>query len=145
MSYPPSEHHNSCPRCPIVGENPQDKPEWYQFLALRFNIRIAQGLTRIEMLHRVDPPALATWLESTQIWEAHLDHLPPDLGPGIMVTLPNNCGRLLIDGNHRAAQSLREGREFLVYLLPERATYKLLCKSMSKREAEFYWKRLKAS
>lgn len=143
MSYPPSEHHNGCPRCPLLGENPQEKPEWYQFLTLRFNLRIAQELTRPRMLHRVDPVALATWLGFIRIREGHLDHLPPDLGPGIMVTLPSNSGRLLIDGNHRAARSLREGREFLAYLLPERATHKLLRKSMPKREADFYWKRLK--
>jgi hypothetical protein len=90
-------------------------------------------------------PGTDDLLESAQIWEAHLDHLPSNLGPGLMVTLPNNCGRLLIDGNHRAARSLREGREFLDYLLPEKATHQLLRKSMPKRDADFYWKRLRES
>lgn len=96
------------------------------------------------MLHRVDPAALSSWLESTQIWAGHLDHLPSDLGPGIMVTLPSHCGRLVIDGNHRATRALKKGEEFLAYLLPEDVTHKLLRKSMPKREADFYWKRLRA-
>lgn len=132
---------NGCPKCRLLG----DKDEWYQFLTLRFNIRIARQLVRPEMLHRVEPTALATWLESTRVWPTHVEHLPADLGPGIMVTLPNHCGRLVIDGNHRAARALRRGEEFLAYLLPEQTTLTLLRKSMSRREANFYWQRLKES
>lgn len=145
MSYESSQQTNKCPKCPAPAGGGSQRDEWYQFLTLRFNIRVARRLVRPEMLHRVDPAAMHSWLESTQIWSEHLDHLPRDLGPGIMVTLPNHCGRLVIDGNHRAALALRESQEFLAYLLPEKQTLKLLRNSMSRREADFYWQRLKNS
>ncbi len=145
MFHESSHHLNGCPKCPLAADGGILKDEWYQFLTLRFNIRIARELVRPEMLHRVDPAAMIKWLESTQVWTEHLDHLPRDLGPGIMVTLPNHCGRLVIDGNHRAARALRDGQEFFAYLLPEKQTLKLLRNSMSKREAAFYWRRLKNS
>ncbi|HEX2918259.1 MAG TPA: hypothetical protein VHN81_07045 [Edaphobacter sp.] len=144
MPYESSPQQRNCRKCPVSADGGAPKDDWYQFLTLRFNIRIARELVRPEMLHRVDPAATTKWLESTQIWPEHLDHLPLDLGPGIMVTLPNQCGRLVIDGNHRAARALRDGQEFLAYLLPEKQTLELLRSSMGKREADFYWKRLKS-
>jgi hypothetical protein len=59
------------------------------------------------------------WLEGVHILSAHLYHLPPNQGTGIMVTLPSGLGRPVIDGNHRAARALRDGTEFLAYLLAE--------------------------
>lgn len=135
-------HSNHCPRCPLIGQEDGQRSETYQFLSLRFDIKEGRKLSRPAMLHRVEPLALKQWLESTRILEAHIDHLPKDLGPGLMVTLPNGCGRLVIDGNHRAARVLRQGKEFLAYLLPERETHQLLRTSMGKRSADFYWQRL---
>lgn len=94
------------------------------------------------MLHRVEPVALAQWLQCTHILEPHIEHIPGNLGPGLMVTLPNGCGRLVIDGNHRAARALRRGEEFLALLLPERETHKLLRQSMGKKAADSYWQKL---
>jgi hypothetical protein len=70
-----------------------------------------------------------------------MDHLPKVLGPGLMVTLPN-LGRPLIDGNHRAARALREGSEFLAYLLPESETLDLLRRSMGRFAADHYWNKM---
>jgi len=134
---PPSR----CSRCPVVGDDRQPA-EWYQFVTLRFDIAIARKLIRPGMLHRVDPTALAKWLECTHIMEQHIEHLPEHLDPGLMVTLPNGCGRLLLDGNHRAARALRRGQEFTAFLLPERQTRKLLRRSMGRKAADFYWRKL---
>ena len=38
----PSRHHNNCPRCPVTDAEGIPKDEFYEILALRFNIRIAQ-------------------------------------------------------------------------------------------------------
>jgi hypothetical protein len=45
----------------------------------------------------------------------------------------------LIDGNHRAARALREGSEFIVYLLPESETLDLLRRSMGRFAADHFW------
>jgi len=142
MLHQKLRHQNNCIRCPILGSEDAAGEEWYQFLALRFDIRIARQLCRASMLHRVDAHDMHSWLEATQVERAHLDHLPLDLGPGVMVTLPSGCGRLIIDGNHRAARAIRDGREFLVYLLPEKETRLLLQRSMGYVAADHYWKRL---
>jgi hypothetical protein len=62
-----------------------------------------------------------------------------------MVTLPNDLGRLVIDGNHRAARALRNGEEFLAYLLPVRETRILLRRSLGRKYGRALWKRLKNS
>ena len=95
------------------------------------------------MLHRVDRPALVEWLTSVPILPEHVDHLPAGLWPGIMVTLPNGLGRPLIDGNYRAARALRDGTGFLVYVLPESQTRKLLIRSMGRAVANQLWNRLR--
>ncbi len=141
MSNSSIHHLNHCSRCPVVGDDRQHR-ECYQFLTLRFDIAIARKLIRSSMLHRVDPTGLAKWLECTHIVEQHLFHLPERLSPGLMVTLPNGCGRLVIDGNHRAARALRRGEEFTAFLLPERETRKLLRRSMGRRAADFYWQKM---
>jgi hypothetical protein len=62
-----------------------------------------------------------------------------------MVTLPNGCGRLVIDGNHRAARALQRSEEFLAFLLPERETHKVLRQSIGKKAADHYWQKLMQS
>jgi hypothetical protein len=59
-----------------------------------------------------------------------------------MVTLPNGCGMPLIDGNHRAARSLRDGSVFMVTALNEEETLKLLCGSMGIFRADVAWQRM---
>jgi hypothetical protein len=59
-----------------------------------------------------------------------------------MVTLPNGCGMPLIDGNHRAARSLRDGSAFTVSVLNEAETLRLLCGSMGIFRADVAWQRM---
>lgn len=97
------------------------------------------------MLHRVHPEGLTGWLDHVHLDEHHINHLPAELGPGLMVTFPAGLGRPLIDGNHRAARALRDGTEFLVHLLPEAETLTLLRSSMGKIVADCWWQRMAAS
>ena len=135
-------HHNNCPRCPVIGAEDIAGEEFFEFRALRFNLQFARELAKPSMLHRVDRAGLATWLEHVFINSRHVDHLPAELGPGIMVTFPSGLGRPLIDGNHRAARALRDGTEFLVYLLSEAETLELLRRSMGRIVADSYWQRM---
>ena len=90
----------------------------------------------------VNRAPLERWLEHAHIHGEHLDHLPPNLGPGIMVTLPSGCGMPVIDGNHRAACALRDGIEFFAFVLSESETLELLRRSMGNTIADHYWKRM---
>ena len=135
-------HHNNCPRCPVIGAENSPGEEFFELLALRFNLQIARELCRPSMLHRVDHSALRDWLGHIRLTESHIDHLPEGLGPGLMATLPN-LGRPLIDGNHRAARALRDGSEFIVYLLPEDETLELLRRSIGRWTADHYWNRMR--
>ena len=96
----PFRHHNNCPRCPVIGAEDIPGDGFYEILSLRFNIRIARELCRLHVPHLVNHQPLERWLEHARIdWE-HVDHLPLDLGPGIMATLPSGCGMPVIDGTH---------------------------------------------
>jgi len=138
-------HHNNCPRCPIIGAEDIPGDEYFEFRSLRFSLQAARQLMKPSMLHRVDHAGLAEWLEHVSIDPRHVGHLPAEFGPGIMATFPSGLGRPLIDGNHRAARSLRDGAEFLVYLLPEAETLELLRRSMGKTVADTYWQRMAVS
>ncbi|MBN9615127.1 MAG: hypothetical protein J0G35_06085 [Acidobacteriales bacterium] len=135
-------HYNNCPRCPVIGADNIPGEEFFELHSLRFNLQIARELCRPSMLHRVDHTALRDWLGHVRLTESHIDHLPEGLGPGLMATLPN-LGRPLIDGNHRAARALRDGSEFIVYLLPEDTTLELLRRSMGRLTADHYWDRMR--
>jgi hypothetical protein len=135
-------HHNDCPRCPIIGAEDIPGDEFYELLWLRFDIQVALELSRGHDLHRVEPEVLKRWLENTKIHHAHVDHVPPNAGPGIMVTFPAGCGMPIIDGNHRAARALRDGTDFLVTVLNEEETLALLCRSMGIYRADVAWQRM---
>lgn len=81
-------HHNDCPRCPIIGAEDIPGEEFFEFRSLRFNLQVARKLATLPMLHRVDPVGLASWLDRVYIDQRHLDHLPADLAPGLMITFP---------------------------------------------------------
>ena len=61
------------------------------------------------------------------------------------MTFPAVLGRPLIDGNHRAARALRDGKEFVVHLLPEAETLLLLRSSMGKPVADCWWQTMATS
>jgi hypothetical protein len=135
-------HHNNCPRCPVIGVEAIPGEEFYEILSLRFDIRIARELCRDHSQHLVDPSPLSRWLEHARIdWE-HVDHLPPSLGPGVMVTLPSGCGMPVIDGNHRAARALRDRHDFYALVLNEPETLELLRRSLGSTLADNYWQRM---
>jgi hypothetical protein len=138
-------HHNNCPRCPVIGAEDIPGDEFYELLWLRFNIRIAEELSRGRNVERVESALLERWLQHARIDVAHIDHIPSNSGAGIMVTLPSGCGMPLIDGNHRAARSLRDGSVFVVTVLDEEETFALLCRSMGIYRADVAWQRMTSS
>lgn len=138
-------HHNDCPRCPVIGAEDIPGEEFFQLISLRFNVTIARKLSANHPSHRVEPLTLERWLEHARILESHIWHLPPNAGPGILVTLPAGCGRPLIDGNHRAARSLLRKEPFLAVVLNESETHELLRLSMHPSIAEHLWQRLASS
>lgn len=138
----PFRPQNNCSRCPVLGAEDISGEESYQILSLRFNIRIARELCSDLVVHRVNSVPLERWLEHAHIDWVHVDHLPPILGPGIMVTLPNGCGMPVIDGNHRAARALRDRHEFFAFVLGEPETLELLRRSMGRSIADHYWERM---
>jgi hypothetical protein len=58
------------------------------------------------------------WLDRVELVPQHIWHVPVDL-PIIVVTM-NDGSSVVIDGNHRVARALAEGREsLLAFFLPE--------------------------
>ncbi len=86
----------------------------------------------------VDEESLRHTLLKSVVHEEHLPHVR--LGrPGIIahVTYPLGNGQtvtahLLIDGNHRAARSLKEGLPFFAYLLNEEETARIAIRTPKK-------------
>jgi hypothetical protein len=145
MAHLRFHHHNHCPRCPVIGAEAIPGDEFYEILSLRFSIRRARELCRGHVPHLVNRQPLERWLEHARIdWE-HVDHLPLDLGPGIMATLPSGCGMPVIDGNHRAARALRDRHDFFAFVLNEPETLDLLRRSMGHPVADHYWERMRDS
>ncbi len=145
MSDIGSRRYNDCPRCPIVGQENTSENDFFQILALRFNLHVARQLCLNQVAIPVESVGLERWLQRMPIdWE-HVDHLPPDLGPGVMVALPSGCGMPLIDGNHRAARALRDRKEFFAFVLSETETRELLRRSMGAHVADDSWRRMKNS
>ena len=131
---PPSE----CARCQL---NAKDGGEvfYHRKKTFKFDVDLAiqivsDGREPVD----VDDDSLRLTLLKTEVDEQHLPHV--NLGrPGIIanVTYPLEDGQtitahLLIDGNHRAARSLKEGRPFCVYLLTEDETARTLLRAPKK-------------
>jgi hypothetical protein len=135
-------HHNHCPRCPILGAEDVPGDEYCQLLSLRFDLQVARELSRDHESHLVHRAPLEQWLRHADIDREHVGHLPRDLGPGIMITLPAGCGMPLIDGNHRAARALHENKEFLAFVLSESETLELLRRSIGRAVADDAWNRM---
>ncbi len=120
-----------------VAALPLRVPEVYSFgltepaSQLDWNVDAARALVaaRPRAAKRLDLDWLEDWLrERTPVTPEHLDHLPADKveEPGLVVELVNcppggvpQAFYILIDGSHRAARRLREGREVYAYLLTE--------------------------
>ncbi len=145
MSTIGSRRYNDCPRCPIVGQGNTSENDFFQILGLRFNLHDARQLCLNQVAIPVESVGLERWLQEMPIEWKHVDHLPPALGPGIMVTLPSGCGMPLIDGNHRAARALRDRKEFFAFVLSETETLELLRRSLGAHLADDYWRRMRNS
>ena len=129
---------SECARCQL---NAEDGGEvfYHRKKSFKFDVDLAiqivsDGREPVE----VDDESLRTTLLKNEVDELHLPHV--NIGrPGIIanVTYHLDDGRtvtahLLIDGNHRAARSLQEGRPFSVYLLTEEETTRTLLRSPEK-------------
>lgn len=132
-------HHNNCPLCPFIGAENEPVRTFFRLGLLNFDLRLARRMWWRSRLAAIHPGEVMQWLEFAHLDPDHVDHLPDALGPGWMVTLPSGWGRPIIDGTHCAAKALREGKDFLAFVLPEDATRKLLRRSMNPRLAEMWW------
>jgi hypothetical protein len=131
---PPSE----CPRCQLK-TNEGDEVFRHRKGTFKFDVDLAiqiasDGREPVE----VDEESLRHTLLKSVVHEEHLPHVR--LGrPGIIahVQYPLENGQtvtahLLIDGNHRAARSLKEGLPFFVYLLNEEETARIVMRAPKK-------------
>jgi hypothetical protein len=135
-------HHNNCPRGPIIGAENIPGDEYFEFRSLRFSLQAARRLMKPSMLHRVDHTRLANWLEHVFIDPRHVDHLPAEIGPGIMVTFPSGLGRPLIDGNHRAARALGSGTESMFTFCLRRRRWNCFAAAWAGPWPMPYWQRM---
>lgn len=100
--------------------------------AVTWNVDRAYELVRVRPrpARRIAPASLCEWLERySEHHSAHIDHIPSDkLGePGILVVFDVRAPPdfepspfvMLIDGTHRAAAAIRDGRDFYAYGLTE--------------------------
>jgi hypothetical protein len=112
----------ACDRCARTGR------EYYKYFSglYEFDVEsarkwVADGREPVE----VDPDSVRESVEITTVDETHVDHVNPAY-PGIITHVwfcdddgAEHHGHLLIDGNHRAARCLRDGRPFFAYVLTE--------------------------
>ena len=129
-----------CPECfsrGYVGPLLLGPKEVYSFevsepqAQLDWDIDAARALiaARPRTAQRLDPGWLRRWLtERTQFTLEHLMHIPAEkvAEPGILVEIVESPPgrkpdpfRILIDGTHRAARRLRQGRACWAFLLTE--------------------------
>ncbi len=130
-----------CPECfgrGFVGGLPIDGREIYTFSMTEPESELSWDIARAQELltqrprrpKKLDPVELADWLRSrVTVTPRHLDHIPVEKRelPGIFVVItvapgpgaPMSDFGMLIDGSHRAALALRDGRDFYAYLLTE--------------------------
>src|SRR5206468_4322092 len=79
-----------------------------------------------------DPDSVRSSIEQSQVCEEHVAHVDP-AEPGLIAHVWCQAGddaeihgHILIDGNHRAARSLRENRPFFAYVLSEEESRAIL-------------------
>jgi len=93
----------------------------YEFDVDRARALAGDGREPVE----VDDESVRESIDNSEMDECHIPHVDPSIpgviahvsfenGPGDVVT-----GHLLIDGHHRAARCLRDGRPFFAFLLTE--------------------------
>ena len=138
MSHTTIISPSECARCQL---NAQDGGEVFRHrkATFKFDVDLAieianDGREPVE----VDEESLRTTLLDCDVNEQHLPHVNLSR-PGIIaqVTYHLDDGQtvtahLLIDGNHRAARSLKEGRPYYVYVLSEDETNRIVMRAPKK-------------
>lgn len=84
-----------------------------------------------------DPTEIQYLLDQNQIEQQHVDHVDPNQ-PGLIFELvftkkqsrQKEAVFVLVDGNHRAARSLRDGHPFCYYLLHDEHAKQLILKDV---------------
>jgi len=121
----------ACNRCTRKGT----EYYWYLGGAYEFDVEAARrfaadGREPVE----VEPDSVRASVENSSIDETHVGHVDPAY-PGIITHLWFDDdgelvqAQLLIDGNHRAARCLRDGRPFFAYVLTEDESRAIVMKS----------------
>lgn len=89
---------------------------------------VADGREAVE----VEEDSVRASVHDSVIHDAHIDHVDPSF-PGIIAHVfyrteegESVQAHVLIDGNHRAARCLREGRPYHAYLLTEEESRAIL-------------------
>ncbi len=92
---------------------------------------VADGRAPVE----VEDDSVRLSMDGLRLVSEHIDHVNPEF-PGIIAhvcfTDPSSevlRGHVLIDGNHRAARCLRDGRPFRAHLLTEEESEAILLRS----------------
>jgi hypothetical protein len=132
-STPPAD----CPRCQEEGhEYYRYLGTWYEFDVERAKEMVRDGRAPAE----VEPESVRESVENSRITDEHIDHVDPSI-PGLIAHVwytdedGTVHGHILIDGNHRAARCLRDGRAFFAYVLTEEESRAILWRSPNERAA----------
>ncbi len=106
----------------------------YVFDVDRARVLVADGREPVEL----EEESVRESVRYSRIDDEHVSHVDPSI-PGIIAHLfyvteegEEIQAQLLIDGNHRAARSLRDGRPYFAYLLSPAESRAILLRSPDK-------------
>jgi hypothetical protein len=122
----------ACSRCDRRGRETYDYLcKEYLFDVDRARALVADGREPVEL----EEESVRDSVRYSRICKEHINHVDPS-EPGIIAHLFYRTedgerihAHLLIDGNHRAARSLRDGRPYHAYLLSEEESQDILLRS----------------
>lgn len=121
----------NCPHC-------KSGAEVFRYLKRRyiFDVDLARQLVNDGREPQEVARKSVRWcVDTTHIYRQHVRHVNtkyPGIIAHVFFPLPDGTdahGHLLIDGNHRAARCLKEGKPFFAYILSERESRRILLKS----------------
>jgi hypothetical protein len=133
MSKAESNAAVDCRRCREEGhEYYRYLGDWYEFDVDKAKEMVRDGREPVE----VEPESVLASVEGSHIDECHVDHVDPSI-PGLIAHVwyededQSLHGHILIDGNHRAARCLRDGRPFFAHILTEEESRAILWRTPS--------------
>ncbi len=125
------ENDHDCPHCRSGAETFSYLGGAYLFDVDAARDLVGDGREPVE----VDDASVRLSMDGLKLVSEHVDHVNPAF-PGIIahVSFPDPSGEVLrghvlIDGNHRAARCLRDGRPFFAHLLSEPESEAVLLRS----------------